>query len=796
MATKTKVPPIVNCKPIVRKDNRTLVWLHDAIPNTKIESYDGIVTSVTDMVKWHKKANILALVLMECSAADFEVLRKHKCNLFISRAVFEQQSREQWVSLGVSIGILEELADQFPVVQSPWSADLVDGIACVSLMLHYNTLYLKPGSVLTEARQTQFTQNGVTMLTDYVPPPQIWLLTQYFVHDVTKRAKEIRQCLKNNMACKWLDRIVLLNEKDLKYEWSGSKGSEKIEQKVIGTRLTYKDLLKHTFDNIPPNTIVIYANADIYCNDTLKQLYSVKMEDALFALLRWDEQSGPEDLKLFGPRPDSQDAWICKSEAIQKRTWTWDSFNYKLGTAGCDNRFTGDMFGMRFAVSNPCQTIQTVHIHKTAIRNYNPTDIVPARLYMYVHPCGLVELDQAVEGPQVAGSLSPRSTSVTIKGLHEKKIQTYCIMLARENRFKWSEVGPTAQSLSPLKLYKWSDSFVTNAGIVYDYKKVYLGPIEKSNDFIQKVGRDLSISYVHACDRAPSMLAIPCAQASSMTNVDMYCLHYLSYALQIYAQLEPGHVPSLFVLPQIVPTLQSLVLQKGLKGVVPAVIWNPTGVVYAKEVIGFIPDNSEITGNEIRALRSAWPEWSPVRGSKCVVLVDEILTPDFVEREIAPLLPSGWSVEQVLRTSYGIEAYRQLAGAGLCILYNLPKQAEHYAKLWALPSGCPVLEFQNELKVEGGCQHLASVAELNSWILPLHKGTVSETRDQLLGQVKDWFLKHGSVLSTSSSPLHLTPPPSSEQPPSNPSSSVNPSDPGPNPVVPASSGPTGMFLSV
>jgi len=629
------------------------------------------------------------------------------------------------------------------------------------------------------------------------------------------------------MACKWLDRIVLLNEKDLKYEWSGSKGSEKIQQKIIGTRLTYKDLLKYTFDSIPANTIVIYANADIYCNDTLKHLYSVKMEDALYALLRWDEQSGPEDLKLFGPRPDSQDAWICKSEAVQKRAWNWDSFNYKLGTAGCDNRFTGDMFGMRFTVSNPCQTIQTIHIHKTAIRNYNPTDIVPARLYMYVHPCALVELEQVLEGPVALPSLSSRSTSITLKGLHEKKTQTFCIMLARENRYKWSEGGPTHQPLSPLKLYKWSDAFVTNAGIVYDYKKIYLGPIEKSNEFIQKVGRDLSISYINACDRAPSMLAIPCA--SSMTNVDLYCLHYLSYALQIYGQLEPGTVPSLFVLPQIVPTLQSFVLQKGLKGAVPAITWSPSGVVYAKEVVGFIPDNSEITSNEIQALRNAWSEWTPVRGAKCVVLIDEILTPDFVEREIAPLLPSNWSVEQVLRTSYGLNAYRQLAGAGLCILYNLPKQAEQYAKLWALPSGCPVLEFQNELKVEGGCQHLAAIAELNSWVLPLTKGTPVETRQQILMQVKEWLTREsGSVFSTPetqlpcllplssseppskpvqslsplsasappSHPLQLPPPPSSEPLPSNPSSSANPSDPVLNPVVPASSGPTGMYLSV
>jgi hypothetical protein len=742
MATKTKIPPIINCKPIIKKDSRTLVWLHDAIPDTKINAYDGIVTSIADFEKWHTKTSIMGLILTSLSPIGFEVIRKHKMNLFITKSVFEQFPKEDWMSLGVSIGVLEELGDQFPVVQNPWSGDVVDAVACVTLMLHYNKLYLKPESVLTEARQKQFNENGMTVSTEYVAPPEIWFITQYFVHSVTKRAKEIRQCLKNNLQCKWLDKVVLLNEADFRYEWSGTKGSEKVQQEIIKTRLTYKDLLKYTYEQVPPNTIVIFANADIYCNNTLRSLYSVKMNDALYALLRWDEQSGPEDLKLFGPRADSQDAWICLSDSIKSRTWTWDSFNYQLGTAGCDNRFTGDMFGMRFLISNPCQTIQTVHIHRTAIRNYNPQDIVPAKLYMYIHPCSLVEIDQGLEGPVPIGSLSPRTGIVTVRGLNAKKLETYCIMLARENRFKWSEKGPNHLSLSPLKTYRWSNSFVTNAGVVFDYKKVYLGSPEKSNDFIQKVGRDLSISYIHACDKAQSMLAIPCTSVARMMNVDLYCLYYLSYAVQMYNQLPEGERPSIFVMPDAVTTLQGFVLKQGATGPLPAVIWSPTGLVYAQNIVGFIPEVCELSVNEIRALRGSWSEWRPMSGTKCVVLVDEWLTPEFVENSIKPLLPAGWTVEQVLRTNYGLEAYRQLAGAGLCILYNLPKQEEQYAKLWTLPIGCPVLEFQNELKVDGGCQHLAAVAELSSWLFPLHKGTPVETREQILTQLKEWLLKN------------------------------------------------------
>ena len=754
MATKPKIPPIINCKPVIRKDARTLVWLHDGIPETKIGAHDGIVTSIADLLKWHVKTNILALILTELSPIGFQELRKHKVNLFVSKAVFEQFPRPDWISLGVSIGVLEELEGQFPIVQHPWSTDLVDAVAIVCLMLHYNLLFLKEGSALTEVREAQFKENGITVSTRYVPPPEIWLITQYFVHSATKRAKEIRQCLKNNMACKWLDKIVLLNETNLNYEWSGSKGSEKVHQEILKTRLTYKDLLKYTYDTVPPNTIVIYANADIYCNDTLRQLYSVKMADALYALLRYDEQSSPTDLKLFGPRPDSQDAWICLSDSIKSRTWNFDSFDYKLGTAGCDNRFTGDMFGMRFLVSNPCQSIQTIHIHKTAIRNYNPQDIVPAKLYMYVHPCSLVEIDQGLEGPVALTSLSPRSTVVHIRGPSPKKLETFAVMLARENRFKWTDKAPNPLSLSPLKLFKWQNSFVTNAGVVYDYKKVYLGSQDKSNDYVQKVGRDLSISFIQACERAETMLAISSHTVQRMMNPDLYCLYYLSYVLQIYEKLEEGKKASFFVSQNIISTLQSFMLKRGLTGPIPGIIWNPSNVVYAKEVIGYMPEVAELSTNEIRALRGAWPEWRPSVGAKCVVLVDEILNPEFVENSITPLLPAGWTVEQVLRTSYGVDAYRQLVGAGLCILYNLPKQEEQYAKIWTLPLGCPVLEFQNELKVEGGCQHLAAASELNSWLFPLHKGSPAETREQLLGQIKDWLLKN-PLSQVSSSPTDM-----------------------------------------
>ena len=781
---RTKIPPIINCRTISQKDNRTLLWLHPGIPKAKASVYAGIATSIADYLEWNGTIPIATLILLSITAEDFAVLKKHKVPLFVTKAVFEQFSRPEWLSLQISIGILEEIAMQFPIIGDNWNGSIDDAVACACMMFHYNHLIVKDKSLIT--RQQQFTTLGIQVSDVYPPPPQIWLLTQYFVHPVTKRQKEIRECLKNNMANPLIDKVVLLNEEDLRYEWSSSKYAPKVQQELIRKRLTYADLLKYTYESVPPNTIVIYANADIFCNDTLKHLYQVNMQDKLFALLRYDEQED-DSLRLFGPRADSQDTWICLSDSVKSRTWDWKLFDYKLGTAGCDNRFTGDMFGMRFLISNPCQTIQTVHVHRTAIRNYNPRDIVPAKLYMYIHPCALVEIDQKVTGEDKLFSLSARSTKVTIRGLNAKKMQTYCIMLARENRFKWNEVTPTTTTLKPLTIYRFKNSFVTNCGVVYDYKNVYMGSVESSNDFVQKVGRDLGISFVAPAERVGSMLAIPCITTSRFTNVDLYCLYYLSYALQIYSQLRSTSTnPGLYVHPASIPTLQSFIVSNAKDGKVHAMAWTPSSVVYASEAIGFIPEVCEVTSAEIDALRAAFPLWQPVPTNRCVVLVDELLHPSFVTDSIQPLLPADWSIAQVLRSSTGIEAYTQLVGAGLCILYNLPKQDEQWAKLWALPRGCRTVEFQNELKVEGGFQHLAAAASLDAYCIPLHKGTLVEMREQLLAQFQLWLKEY--PFAASSVPLEM---PQATQV----SASSVPPESHPQ-VTQVSASPTGMFFSL
>jgi hypothetical protein len=731
MSKRPNIPPIVNCRTIPQRDTRTLVHLREQPLDTKWGSWSGVVTSVADFVTWNKKCNITALILLGLSKEDMAILSTYKgtrTTLFVNVMVFQQYSEAEWRSLQTNIVVLESIHSQFPIIGEPWANSEADAIACITMLFHHNHIIMN--STLTETRLAQLKTLGIRISPDSTLPPQIWLITQYFVHKVTKRAKEIRQCLKNNMACSAIDKIILLNESDLAYEWSGGRGSEKVQQEIIKTRLTYMDLLKYTYEKVPPNTIVVFANADIYCNRTLELVTSVNMEDKLFALLRYDEGESANDIKLFGPRPDSQDTWIMLSDSVKSRTWDWPAFNYKLGIAGCDNRFTGDMFGMRFLVFNPCQSIQTIHLHKTEIRDYVKSDILPAKLYMYIHPCPLLDVGQPKEGDGKAGSLSPRLASVEVKTLVPKKALTYCTMLARENRFKWSSEAVNSWSAKPLTLYKWTDSFVLHSGIVYNYKNIYVGA--DSDGFMQKLGRGLDVSFIKPCEKVNSVVSIPCTNA--FANMDLYCLHYLSYVIQIFQQLES--VAGMYVNEAFMPVLQTFVLKKGYSGPIPAITWNPQGASYAKEVVGFLPETAELSTNEIRALREAWPEYREARSKTCVALIDDILTPEFIDGQFKGLLPEGWSLTCISRKASGLDVLRQITGAGLCILYNLPKVDAEWAKLWALPKGCPVVEFQNELKVEGGFQHFAAAAELNCWLAPLHKGPVSDSQKQILDQFK------------------------------------------------------------
>ena len=89
--------------------------------------------------------------------------------------------------------------------------------------------------------------------------------------------------------------------------------SDKIEQVVIGERLTYKDVFDYVSDNNIKGYIVL-ANMDIFFDKTLSNVMNtnISKKRQVFCQLRFEYESGVELDKcpIFGPAPDAQDTWI------------------------------------------------------------------------------------------------------------------------------------------------------------------------------------------------------------------------------------------------------------------------------------------------------------------------------------------------------------------------------------------------------------------------------------------------------------------------------------------------------
>ena len=91
--------------------------------------------------------------------------------------------------------------------------------------------------------------------------------------------------------------------------------------------------------------------------------------------------------------------------------------------------------------------------------------------------------------------------------------------------------------------------------------------------------------------------------------------------------------------------------------------------------------------------------------------------------------------------------YDSIVGASLCIVFGGPNTQTKWSRLWALPTDACVIEFQQELEVDGELQHLCHISDLRSWVLLLAKGSVSDVQDQIMEQFEKWYKKNQVELS-------------------------------------------------
>jgi hypothetical protein len=444
MASSASAPRLLNLNTPIVRDQRTLIWLQgQELEGGAENKWDGVVSTICDFKRWNEVgARIVGIVLNQFSEGqdinDFTdelfSVAKGVPLILLPQSILCQKKEEFWAENFDNVMNLDGLHEQYPFIKSEWDGTRADAIALFALLCRYNRLVdcevsVERGEVLRGA--------GITVEAGS-KPNQMWMVAQYFKHKDKKRHREIRECLVRNCGCPHIDKIVLLNERDYSAEWRGVEGANKIQQIVLGRRLTYADFLRFCCEKVPAGVYIALCNADIYFGDSLLDLWKINMADKMLGLLRWDTPGAPEIATIFGPRADSQDSWIFLSDSVKAREWDLKKFEFQLGQAGCDNAFAGLILRQRFLLANPALTFRTYHIHESGVRSYSKADYIKSDIYVNLAPTHILDTRQEVKpaGP-VAKTFSNETVEFEVKSSSMSNEITYCTMLEKEGRYKW-----------------------------------------------------------------------------------------------------------------------------------------------------------------------------------------------------------------------------------------------------------------------------------------------------------------------------------------------------------------------
>jgi hypothetical protein len=216
---------------------------------------------------------------------------------------------------------------------------------------------------------------------------EINLIYQFFIPDNKRRYDELKECLNHNVNNKYVNNIYLLNEDFYSASELGVDDLVKISQFNVGKRLTFADTFKFINDHdIQGYNVII--NSDIFIDDTICRLNQTNLHESkiLLAQLRHNfiSQTPLSSAKLYGPRYDSQDAWILHSNHNIPEKYH-SMFNFKFGVPGCDNKILYLFKMLGYSIQNDPLTIKIYHLHKDITRNYEKHILPPWGLIMPAH---------------------------------------------------------------------------------------------------------------------------------------------------------------------------------------------------------------------------------------------------------------------------------------------------------------------------------------------------------------------------------------------------------------------------
>ena len=195
--------------------------------------------------------------------------------------------------------------------------------------------------------------------------PKIILFTPYYKAKHSERQAELIYCLKKNIQCDKIQKIILVIDDDHIPEVE----SPKIEIVKIDARLTYLDWVELTEQKCQ-NQISILANTDIYFDESITRIREIFAADtqAFVALSRYEKKA--ENQTLHKSPHWSQDVWAISGDFKFTESFK-NSLKISLGVPRCDNKIAY-LFAIHGApVYNPCHHIKTVHVQESQLRYYD-----------------------------------------------------------------------------------------------------------------------------------------------------------------------------------------------------------------------------------------------------------------------------------------------------------------------------------------------------------------------------------------------------------------------------------------
>lgn len=687
---KTGAPiRIVTSETSIWRNQKTLVWL-DAGADCLIpwNRWDVATTSSATATSLQRKTIEVNLVVALGPVAEEIAWLKSGAAAAISlvaipRAVAATIGIENLMRLQLkNLVCLEEIGDLYPYT-APWDTTVEDAKRIMGEMMHYKVNHVDPASA-----------SGPS-----VKPRPLWLVTQTYKPLTKKRAEEIDQCLAKNLECPYVDHVVLLNETPI------APAHPKLEEHVVGKRLTYADVIRWIYEKAPAEALVVFANADIYLGDW-RTLWSTDPESIALALLRWDVKTGSEPV-LFGPRADSQDTWMLSASAVKSRTWDWAALDFPFGQGGCDNAIAVELFRQKFLVVNPALSLKTYHMHESAVRTYDPRDIVAKPMYMHIQPTGIHDLNPVVNLPAPFGTVAAKPFDRRITGsLTATQAKTYAVMATKVSGVPLEATGANTYAPGPLPLFRYENCFQSADGLTYTKDSILIGKTKAAKEAWNKA----TMSLLSAALKVEKAVVAPITDAMAV-DAASYVTNYLGKVLLLRQQLEGDFWCS--------KAMESaLQLFKWPTPTVPVISRDTTKLTWCKEALVWNRQDAgadRVTREEIEALRGALRIQRGVEPRLVVVASDWLPAASIEALEAKQQVTVVWE-----NTALDVLADALVGASGFVTHGPLAAWA------WMMPAGATVWEVQSEMAPSIDLLHLCGAAGLKHQLHIVPKGKPTE----------------------------------------------------------------------